>query len=122
MKKPIKIRIPKQLEMLCEILETTPQEVLQEFADNLSLDYKHTSGSDERMMAMQYFIRVGYGMHLFTLDETENFFNELERIRCAYSAYGSKLEWFYVENRKKQYNELLKQWRAIKEEKKKGLC
>ena len=120
MKKTIKIRINKQLEMLCELLDTTPEQVLQDFADNLSLDHRHTSGSDERRMAVEYFMRIGYGMHLFDFDQIENMFNELNTIRCDFYNYGNDWEKEYIKQRDKQYRALFKEWKALKEKKKEG--
>lgn len=120
MKKQMKIRINKQLEMLCETLETTPEQVLQNFADNLSLDYRYTSGSDERRMAVEYFMRCGYGTHLFEYDEIERMFDELNTIRYSFYNYGNSKEKEYIKERNKQYKGLLKQWKALKAKKGKG--
>ena len=116
----MKIRINKQLEMLCEILSTTPQQVLQHFADNLSLDYRYTNGSDERMMAVQYFIRCGYGMHLFDIEEIEQMFEALDIIRYRFYQYGNPREKEYIKERNKCYKEFLEQWKALKEKKEKS--
>jgi hypothetical protein len=113
----MKIRINKQLQMLCEILGTTPQQVLQDFADNLSLDYQYTSGSDERMMAVQYFMRCGYGMHLFDYEEVEQMFDALNDIRYSFYNYGNPREEEYVNERNKRYREFYKQWKVLKEQK-----
>lgn len=121
MKKTIKIRINKQLEMLCEILDTTPEQVLQDFSDNLSLDHRYTSGSDERRMAVEYFMRVGYGMHLFDFGQLENMFSELDMIRCDFYSYGNDWEKEYIKQRDKKYRALFKEWKSMKEKKKEGL-
>lgn len=120
MKKTIEIRINKQLEMLCELLDTTPEEVLQNFADNLSLDYRHTSGSDERMMAVTYFMRVGYGMHLFDFDEVESMFDELNTIRYSFYDYGNDRKQEYIRERDRQYKAWFKEWKALKKKKAEG--
>ncbi len=114
MEKQIKIRINSQLQQLCEVLRTSPEEVLQQFADNLSLDYKHTSGSDEREMAVSYFMRCGYGMHLFEFHEVDNMFAELNNIRSAFNRYGNEKEQEYLEERNNQYNELFNHLRELK--------
>lgn len=120
MKKTMKIRINKQLEMICQTLETTPEQVLQTFADNLSLDHRYTSGSDERRMAVEYFMRVGYGTHLFDLDEIERMFDELDTVRYSFYDYGNDRQAEYIKERNKQYNRLLKQWKALKAKKTEG--
>ena len=120
MKKQLTIRINKQLEMIFQTLETTPEEVLQTFADNLSLDHRHTSGSQERTMAVEYFMRVGYGTHLFEFDEIERMFDELNTVRYSFYDYGNANEAEYLKERNRQYKRLLKQWGALKEKKTKG--
>ena len=120
MKKQLTIRINKQLEMICQTLETTPEQVLQAFADNLSLDHRHTSGSDERRMAVEYFLRVGYGTHLFEADEIETMFDELNTVRYSFYDYGNSRESEYLKERDKQYKRLFRQWEALKEKKTEG--
>lgn len=108
----MKIRINKQLKMLCEILDTTPQLVLQDFADNLSLDHEHTSGSDERMMAVSYFMRCGYGTHVLDYEEVEQMFDELNAIRSSFYNYGNPRIEEYNEYRNKRYQEFYEEWKA----------
>ncbi len=115
----MKIRINKQLAMLCEILDTTPQQVLQDFADNLSLDYQYTTGSDERRMAVEYFMRCGYGMHLFDFEHVEHMFDELNAIRSSYYHYGSKRDMLYLQDRDERYKTFLERWKILKARKSK---
>jgi hypothetical protein len=118
MKKQLNIRINPQLKMLCELLDTTPQQVLQDFADNLSLDYRHTNGSDERSMAVEYFMRVGYGMYRFSYEEIEHLFDELNTIRYNFYSYGNSREQEYIRERNRQYQKLFRQWAAEKAKRK----
>jgi len=113
----MKIRINKQLEMLCKILDTTPQQVLQDFADNLSLDYRYTSGSDERRMAVEYFMRCGYGMHLLDADEVEQMFDELNAIRFNFYNYGNGMNKEYIQYRDTHYKEFFAKWKATAKKK-----
>lgn len=121
MKTTIKIEVPKQMEILCQIMETTPQDVIQEFVNNLSHNYKGTSGSDERMMAMEYFIRVGYGMHIFTIEDTQDLFSCFDALRHDYSRYGSELEWLYQKEIQRRCKKLVAEFEQLKVERKKGL-
>ncbi len=118
-KKQMNIRINKQLQMICETLDTTPEQVLQDFADNLSLDYRYTSGSDERRMAVEYFMRCGYGTHLFEIDEIETMFDRLNTIRFAFYNYGNPSVKKYIQERNRQYRELKQEWNKRKKEKQK---
>lgn len=119
-KQQLNIRINKQLQMLCDTLDITPEQVLQDFADNLSLDYQYTSGSDERRMAVEYFMRVGYGMHLFEFDEVERMFDELNTIRYSFYNYGNPRKKEYIQERNRQYKALSKQCNVLKAKKEKG--
>lgn len=121
MKKQMNIRINKQLQMVCDLLGTTPEKVLQEFADNLSLDYRYTSGSDERAMAVEYFMRVGYGMHLFEFDEVQRMFDELNTIRYSFYDYGNSREKEFKTVLTKEYRAFYRRWKALKAKKEKEL-
>jgi hypothetical protein len=117
MKKTITIRINVQLQKLCDLLETTPEQVLQTFANDLSMDYQYTSGIDERRMAVEYFIRVGYGMRLFSVEELERVFDELNAIRPEFCHYGNSNKASYMRYRYQAYKKLFERWQARKEQK-----
>lgn len=114
----MRIRINKQLAMLCKILDTTPQEVLQNFADNLSLDYRYTNRSDERSMAVEYFMRCDYGTHLFNGEQVKQMFDELNAIRFRFYQYGNGKEKEYLQDRDRRYKEFFKRWQEVKAKKK----
>ena len=102
MKQTIELQIPKQLQMLCELLATTPQAVLQTFINDVSLEV-NSSGSDEREQAVSYFMRCGYGMHRYEFEEVEQMFDGLNWLR-----------WQQYEKKGKAFANLrysfLKQW------------
>lgn len=102
MKRPINLEIPKQLELICELLETSPQQVLQSFINDLSLEVE-SSGSDERRMAVEYFMRVGYGMHRYEFEEVEQMFDGLNWLR--FQQYEKKGKAFKTLQR-----QFLKEW------------
>jgi hypothetical protein len=62
------------------LLETTPEQIIQNFINDVSLEVG-SSGSDERRMAVEYFMRVGYGMHRYSLDDVETMFDGLNWLR-----------------------------------------
>jgi hypothetical protein len=80
MRKTITLNIPVQLSLLCELLGTTPEEVLQSFVNDVSLEV-NSSGSDERSMAASYFLRCGYGMHRYEHEQVEQMFDGLNWLR-----------------------------------------
>jgi len=81
MKKTIKIRINLAFAHLCDLLETSPEQVLQDFVDNVSLDVRHSHGDDARSCAVEYFMGMNYGTHAFDMMEIGMMFSQLEHIR-----------------------------------------
>ena len=64
-KTTLNIKLPNEFLALCEQDGTTPETVLRGFIADLCRLEDHeggysTNGSDERMMARQYYERVGY--------------------------------------------------------------
>jgi hypothetical protein len=55
MKKTMNLDIPRQLELLCSLLETSPEKLLQGFIHDLCRT-QHSNGSDERLLAGEYFL------------------------------------------------------------------
>ncbi len=111
MRKKITLHIPSQLSLLCELLGTTPEEVLQAFINDVSLEV-NSSGGDEREMATSYFMRCGYGMHRYEHEQVEQMFDGLnwlrfqqyERKGAAFKGLQKKFleEWFQEWQSKQQ--------------------
>ncbi len=102
MKQTIGLQIPKQLQMLCELLETTPEQVLQGFINDVSLEVG-SNGSDERRMAVEYFMRCCYGMHRYEFEQIETMFDGLNWLR--FQQYEKKGAAF-----KALQNQFLEKW------------
>lgn len=103
-KQSITLEIPEQLEMLCELLGTTPAQVLQAFVNDISLEV-NSSGSDERAQATSYFMRCGYGMHRYDTEQVEQMFDGLNWLRFQqYEKRGGAF--------KKLQSQFLKEWFA----------
>ncbi len=66
--------------MLCELLETTPQAILQVFVNDVSLE-ANSSGGDERSQAVSYFMRCGHGMHRYDHEQVQAMFDGLNWLR-----------------------------------------
>ncbi len=88
MKKTIKLEIPPQLEMLCSLLDTTAERVIQGFINDVSMS-RGSNGSDERMMATGYFLRRGHGMHIFEHEQLEEMLEGLNQIRYCSCSFGN---------------------------------
>ncbi len=104
----MKVNVPKQLEMLCELLETTPQQVLQAFINDVSLEVG-SSGSDERRMAVEYFMRCCYGMHRYDFEQVEQMFDGLNWLR--WQQYEKKGKAF-ANLRYSFFKQWFKEWKA----------
>ena len=111
MKQTITVDVPKQLELICQLLETTPQKVLQNFIDDVSLQVG-SSGSDERRMAVEYFMRVGYGMHRYEFDQVEQMFDGLNWLRWQRPGNDEEKEKQYRQERRQFLKQWLKEWKA----------
>ena len=81
MKKTIKIRINLAFANLCELLETSPEQVLQDFVDNVSLDVLRSHSEEARSRSVEYFMSMNYGTHVFDIVEIGMIFSHLEHIR-----------------------------------------
>lgn len=71
------------MKMLCALLETSPQKLLDDFMWNLSCMISK-AGKGERLAAMEYFIACGYGRELYTEEEIRQMFHELDACRSLY--------------------------------------
>jgi hypothetical protein len=58
MKKRIKLKISKEMQLLCAMMEIEPQTVLQTFADDLSIASEGMSSDDRRKLATDYLTRL----------------------------------------------------------------
>lgn len=115
MKKTIKLDIPKQLELLCSLLETTPERLLQGFIDDVTRTGQ-SNGSDERMMAAAYFLRCGYGIHCFDYEQAETILMELDCIRYERYQFGNEKEAEYRKHLQKRLKEWYTRWQKVKKE------
>jgi hypothetical protein len=108
MKKQITLNVPEQLQMLCGLLDTTPQQILQGFINDMSLEVG-SNGSDERRIAVEYFLRCGYGTHRYDYEEIELMFDGLNWLRWQqYEKKGAAFKALQKKFLKQWFNE----WKA----------
>ena len=113
MKKTITLEIPPQLEMLCNLLETTPQRVIQGFIHDVSLS-RGSNGGDERMMATDYFLRCGYGMPFFEYDQVQEMLDGLNQIRYDFYSFGNNQMTAYKRHVQKELKQWQSNWKKVK--------
>lgn len=111
MKQTIELQIPKQLELICQLLETTPQQVLQSFINDVSLEV-NSSGGDERRMAVEYFMRCCYGYHRYDYEQIETMFDGLNWLRYQWPGNDEEKEKQYLQQRKTFLKQWFKEWKA----------
>jgi hypothetical protein len=116
MKRTMKLDIPRQLELLCTLFETTPEEVIQGFIYDVSQD-GHSNGSDERWMSADYFLRCGYGLGRLDGQHAHQIIAELCSIRREYVSFPDKdKEAGYIKLKQKQLRAWYKEWKQAKKE------
>jgi hypothetical protein len=112
-----KIEIPVQLNTILQLTDCSLQQLLQGFINDLSQEIHGTNGSDERRMAVEYFLRVGYGSHVFEPEHLRDFFSELEEIRRQWpGGSGSEKEKEYFRFRRLFLKTWTENWFKIKNE------
>lgn len=111
MKQQITLNVPEQLQMLCELLETTPQQILQGFINDMSLEVG-SNGGDERRMAVEYFLRVGYGTHRYEWEQIETMFDGLNWIRWQWPGNDTEKEKQYQRQRRAFLKQWFREWKA----------
>ncbi len=77
MKKNITLRIPKQMQLLCCMMEIEPETALQNFADDLSIASEGMSSDDRRKMATEYLMRCSIDNESYKQHQLKVFFDEL---------------------------------------------
>lgn len=101
MKKNIRLRIPKQMQMLCCMMEIEPQTALQNFADDLSIASEGMSSNDRRKMATEYLYRCSEDNESYKGHQVDLFFKELNAILEKWP------------NDKRAFKTFLKKWPGI---------
>jgi hypothetical protein len=113
MKRTMKLKIPHQLELLCSLWETTPEEVTQGFINDVSQS-QASNGSDERWMSAEYLLRCCYYMSNFDYDQAQEMIAELNEIRRERYNFDNGQEAMYRKHSQKQLKAWNKKWEQVK--------
>lgn len=71
------LRIPKQMQVLCCMMEIEPETVLQNFADDLTVASEGLDKNDRRKMATEYLYRCSVDNETYKQHQLDLFFKEL---------------------------------------------
>jgi len=74
----------------------------------------NSSGSDERRVAVEYFMRVGYGMHRYEFEEVEQMFDGLNWLRWQWPGNDKEKKNLYQQQRTAFLKKWYKQWKSKK--------
>jgi hypothetical protein len=113
MKKSMNLDIPRPLELLCSLLETTPEKLVQGFIHDLCRT-PQSHGNDERILAGEYYLRCGYGMHCFDYDQAEEMLTDLECIRYERYQFDNEEEAVYRKHMQRRINQWYTRWQKQK--------
>lgn len=80
MKQNIKLKIPKQMQMLCAMLDLEPQTILQTFMDDVNLASEGMNPDDRRRMATFYLYRCAEDNEKYKGYQIDVMFKELNTL------------------------------------------
>lgn len=74
---------PLQFLYLCKLTEVHPNTILHDFVLNISMENRGL-GEQQRSLAMEYFIKCGYGQQFYSEDEIRKFMREMEALSSLF--------------------------------------
>lgn len=107
-----KFTLPYPFLLLCRLMDTTPEELLLDFMDNLSCGSWKREGRDKaKGHLINYFVDHGYGSQHYTEEEIREMFREMDAMGLLFPRQGkSKIIDQYAKWRDKQQRYWFKQW------------
>jgi hypothetical protein len=105
--------IPIQFLLICRLLKVEPRKVLYQFMCNLAHE-AYSNGTEQKIVAKEYFLSCGYGLELYTDGEIEQIFDELDNIAALWSNGGPvKLLNLHRKWRNRYYKYWYKKWHCM---------
>jgi hypothetical protein len=80
MKRTMTLKIPKQMRILCAMMEIEPETMLQSFADDLTIASEGLSPDDRRKMATNYLMRCSVDNEKYKQHQIDILFEELNTL------------------------------------------
>lgn len=93
-------------------MDSTPEKVIRDFADNLSCASWKREGRDKaKEHLINYFIEHGYGQHHYSETDIRDMFREMDALGLLFPTNGkSKMIDVYAKWRKKHQTYFFKKW------------
>lgn len=104
--------LPHPFLALCRLTDTTPEQLLSDFMDNLShRSWKREGREKAKEHIVEYFLAHGYGQHHYAAEEIRQIFREMEALGSLFPKNGSsKLVDRYARWRNSHEKYWFKQW------------
>jgi hypothetical protein len=84
----IPLSVPAEFRLLCAILGATPEKLLNDFMQNAGFT-NQSSNAQHRIEAQEYLMECGYGKDLYTDEQLNSIFKELDAQRALWPAFNS---------------------------------
>jgi hypothetical protein len=107
-----RFHIPYSMLMLCKLWDTTPDDLLADFINNLSHgSWKRKEGELAKPHLQQYILEMGYGQMHYNMEDITTMFKELDTIGSLWPANAKiKMIDLHSQWRDKYYNYWFKKW------------
>jgi hypothetical protein len=84
-----RLEMPLQFLMLCKLVNTTPQQLITDFMENMAFGSWRREGREHaRQHLATYFIEHGYGHEQYSADELKLMFAELDAMAMLFPKNG----------------------------------
>lgn len=103
----------QQFQLLCKVLHITPEDLIQDFINNISCGSWKRQGRDEaKAHLLEYFIAQGYGRQQYSQEEVRELFKELDALGLLFPVGGTNEAISQYSKWRKEYHRyLLKKWK-----------
>lgn len=75
-----RLRLPCHVVMLCKLMNTTPDDLLQGFLNCLAVEKDEKNPEAAKHATIDFFIRYGLGKEYYSEEEIRKMFTELQRV------------------------------------------
>ncbi|RYY56065.1 MAG: hypothetical protein EOO09_08140 [Chitinophagaceae bacterium] len=104
--------LPQPFLILCRLTDTSPEEIIRDFINNLSCGSWQRDGRDEaKQHLFSYFIAHGYGDGHYSETDIRSMFQELDTLGSLFPVGGRiKLIDLYTKWRNRHLDHFFKKW------------